>query len=74
MTEKELRAKEHFDHMLFLAEKGNVEAMYHVGGLYLSGLGTKKSYEMGLSWLRHATYLGCRKSRMCLGFLGEHEY
>lgn len=51
------------------ADKGDIEAMYHLGGRKLNGTGTTKSKALGLFWLNRSAFSGHIPAKHFLNFL-----
>lgn len=71
--EEGLRAYEHGDYAVALkqfrplAENGDADAQFHLGGMYFNGQGVPQSYNEALKWFRKAAEQGHARAQNNLG-------
>jgi len=55
-----------------LADKGEVEAQYNLGGMYDKGQGVTRDYAIAVSWFRKAADQGFAAAQLSLGIMYEN--
>ncbi len=55
-----------------LAEQGDVDAQFYLGGMYMKGQGVIKNYKTSLKWYKRAAEQGDAKAQFNLGVIYMH--